>query len=73
MVKLRADVNAAKRENVDKARNDSQQNKDSEVYLKTLKDKLRESKNDNKRKDDKLLEGTSKAVRLEESLKAQTE
>ena len=66
MVKLRAEVNAQKRENQEKARNDSQQNKDSEQYLKTLKDKLRESKNDNKRKEDKLLEGSQKAVRLEE-------
>jgi hypothetical protein len=41
--------------------------------LKTLKDKLRESKNDNKRKEDKLLEGGQKAVRLEEQLKSITE
>ena len=41
--------------------------------MKTLKDKLRESKNDNKRKDDKVVEGNQKAVRLEEVLKAQTE
>ena len=73
MVKLRAEVNAQKKENQEKARNDSQQNKDSDVYLKTLKDKLRESKNDNKRKDDKVVEGNQKAVRLEESLKALTE
>ena len=66
MVKLRADVNAAKKENQEKARNDSQQNKDSETYLKTLKEKLRESKNDNKRKEDKLLEGNQKSLRLEE-------
>lgn len=38
-----------------------------------MKDKLRESKNDNKRKEDKLIEGGQKAARLEEQVKSLTE
>ena len=60
MVKMRAEVNTWRKESQEKAKNDNQMNKDQEGYVKSLKDKLREVKLECKRKEDKVIEHTSK-------------
>ena len=66
MVKMRAEVNTWRKESQEKAKNDNQMNKDQEGYVKSLKDKLREVKLECKRKEDKVIEHTSKQSKLEE-------
>ena len=67
---MKLDFGTIKKENMELHKIESQQNKDVELSVKSLKDRMREQKNELKRKEDRLNESDAKIKKLEDSMKS---